>query len=96
MILYRARFATVHVPDAHGIIERREQGSLDRLRRAVRQDRLGMCGGGLEDAADDADLPLTEDERAVIDKLEERLLRRTGPNTPKTDEDNPDDDGEGS
>ena len=51
---------------------------------------------GIEDAAPDADLPLTEDERAVIEKLEERLLRRAGLAAPQTDDDNPEDDGEGS
>ena len=47
---------------------------------------------GLEDAADDADLPLTEDERAVIEKLEERLLRRADLTARKTDDKNPDED----
>ena len=49
---------------------------------------------GLEDAAADADLPLTEDERAVIEKLEERLRRRAGLTARKTDDDNPNDGGD--
>ncbi len=49
---------------------------------------------GLEDAAADADLPLTEDERAVIEKLEERLRRRAGLTARKTDDDNPNDVGD--
>ena len=48
---------------------------------------------GLDDDAADADLPLTEDERAVIEKFEERLCRRMGIAAPKPDDKNPDDDG---
>ena len=51
---------------------------------------------GIEDAAADADLSLTEDEREVIEKLGERLRRRAGLRAPETDGDNPEDDGEGS
>ncbi len=51
---------------------------------------------GIEDAAADADLSLTEDEREVIEKLGERLRRRAGLTAPETDDDNPEDDGEGS
>ena len=52
---------------------------------------------GIEDAAADADLSLTEDERAVIEKLEERLRRRIGIAARKTDDKNSDeDDGETS
>ncbi len=54
---------------------------------------------GFEDDAADADLPLTEDERAVIEKLEERLLRRAGLTARKTDDKTPgedDDNGETS
>ena len=47
---------------------------------------------GLEDAAADADLPLTEDEHAVIEKLEERLRRRASLTARKTDDKNPDED----
>ena len=51
---------------------------------------------GLDDDAADADLPLTEDERAVVEKLEERLRRRMGITPPKTDDKNPDEvDGDG-
>ena len=50
---------------------------------------------GLDDDAADADLPLTEDERAVIEKLEERLRRRIGITPPKTDDKNPDKDDDG-
>ncbi len=49
---------------------------------------------GLEDAAADADLPLTEDEHAVIEKLEERLRRRASLTARKTDDKNPDEDGD--
>ena len=49
---------------------------------------------GLDDDAADADLPLTEDERAVIEKLEERLRRRAGLTARKTDDDNPNDGGD--
>ncbi len=51
---------------------------------------------GIDDDAKDAGLPLTEDERAVIEKLEERLRRRAGLTSRKTDADNPEDDGESS
>ncbi len=51
---------------------------------------------GLEDAAADADLSLTEDEREVIEKLGERLRRRAGLSAPETDDDNSEDDGEES
>ena len=47
---------------------------------------------GFEDDAADADLPLNEDERAVIEKLEERLLRRAGLTARKTDDKTPDED----
>ena len=47
---------------------------------------------GLVDDAADADLPLIEDERAVIENLEERLRRRIGITPPKTDDKNPDED----
>ncbi len=47
---------------------------------------------GLDDDADDADLPLTEDERAVVEKLEERLRRRMGITACKADDKTPDDD----
>ncbi len=50
---------------------------------------------GLDDDAADADLPLTEDERAVIEKLEERLRRRIGSTARKTDDKNPDEDDDG-
>ncbi len=50
---------------------------------------------GLDDDAADADLPLTEDERAVIEKLEERLRRRMGITARKTDDKNPDEDDDG-
>ena len=50
---------------------------------------------GLDDDAADADLPLTEDERAVIEKLEDRLRRRIGITPPKTDDKNPDKDDDG-
>ncbi len=50
---------------------------------------------GLDDDAADADLPLTEDERAVIEKLEERLRRRMGITARKTDDKNPDKDDDG-
>ena len=48
---------------------------------------------GFEDDAADADLPLTEDERAVIEKLEERLRRRAGLTARKTDDENRNDGG---
>ena len=51
---------------------------------------------GIEDAAADADLSLTEDEREVLDKLGERLRRRAGLGAPETDGDESEDDGEGS
>ncbi len=51
---------------------------------------------GIEDAAADADLSLTEDEREVIENLGERLRRRAGLSAPAADDDNPKDDGEGS
>ncbi len=51
---------------------------------------------GIEDAAADADLSLTEDEREVIERLGERLRRRAGLRAPAADDDNPKDDGEGS
>ncbi len=51
---------------------------------------------GIEDAAADADLSLTEDEREVIEKLGERLRRRAGLSAPAADGDHPEDDGEGS
>ena len=47
---------------------------------------------GLDHDAADADLPLTEDERAVIKNLEERLRRRLGITPPKTGDKNPDED----
>ena len=50
---------------------------------------------GLDHDAADADLPLTEDERAVIEKLEERLRRRMGIAARKTDDKNPDEDDDG-
>ncbi len=50
---------------------------------------------GIEDAAADADLSLTEDEREVLEKLGERLRRRAGLGAPETAGDNPKDDGEG-
>ncbi len=49
---------------------------------------------GFEDDAADADLPLTENERAVIEKLEARLLRRAGLTARKTEDKNPDEDDE--
>ena len=51
---------------------------------------------GLEDAAADADLSLTEDEREVLDKLGERLRRRAGLTAPEAGGDESEDDGEGS
>ena len=51
---------------------------------------------GIEDAAADADLSLTEDERAVFEKLEERLRRRAGLTAPQTDGENPEYNGENS
>ena len=51
---------------------------------------------GIEDAAADADLSLTEDEREVIEKLGERLRRRAGLSAPAADDKKPKDDGEGS
>ncbi len=51
---------------------------------------------GLEDAAADADLSLTGDEREVLEKLGERLRRRAGLGAPETDGDESEDDGEGS
>ncbi len=51
---------------------------------------------GLEDAAADADLSLTGDEREVLEKLGERLRRRAGLRAPETDGDESEDDGEGS
>ena len=50
---------------------------------------------GLNDDAAEADLPLTEDERAVVEKLEERLRRRMGITARKADDNNPDEDGDG-
>ena len=50
---------------------------------------------GLDGDAADADLPLTEDERAVIEKLGERLRRRAGVTARKTDDKNPDEDDAG-
>ena len=50
---------------------------------------------GLDDDAADADLPLTDDESAVIEKLEERLRRRMGMTALKTDDKNPDEDDDG-
>ncbi len=50
---------------------------------------------GLDDHAADADLPLTEDERAVIEKLGERLRRRAGLTARKTDDKKPDEDDDG-
>ena len=50
---------------------------------------------GLDHDAADADLPLTEDERAVIDKLEERLRRRLGITPPKTGDNNAEEDYDG-
>ena len=47
---------------------------------------------GLDDDAADANLPLNEDERAVFEKLEERLRRRAGLTARKTDAKNPDED----
>lgn len=46
---------------------------------------------GFNDDAADADLPLTEDERAVIETLEKRLRRRAGIAGGKSDDDNPED-----
>ncbi len=51
---------------------------------------------GIEDAAADADLSLTEDEREVIEKLGERLRHRAGLSAPAADDKNSEDDGEGS
>ncbi len=51
---------------------------------------------GIEDAAADADLSLTEDEREVLEKLGERLRRRAGLSVPAADDKKPKDDGEGS
>ena len=51
---------------------------------------------GLEDAAADADLSLTGDEREVLEKLGERLRRQAGLGAPETDGDKSEDDGEGS
>ena len=51
---------------------------------------------GIEDAAADADLSLTEDEREVLEKLGERLRRRAGRRAPETDGEEAEDDGEGS
>ncbi len=50
---------------------------------------------GLDDDAADADLPFTEDERAVIENLEERLRRRLGITARKADDKNPDEDDDG-
>ena len=50
---------------------------------------------GIEDAAPDADLPLTEDERAVVAKLEDRLRRRLGITPPKTCDNNAEEDYDG-
>ncbi len=50
---------------------------------------------GLDDDAADADLPFTEDERAVIENLEERLRRRLGITARKFDDKNPDEDDDG-
>ena len=43
---------------------------------------------GLENDAADVDLPLTEDERAVIENLEEKLRRRVDAAARKADDDN--------
>ncbi len=51
---------------------------------------------GIEDAAADADLSLTGDEREVLEKLGERLRRQAGLSAPETDGDKSEDDGEGS
>ncbi len=51
---------------------------------------------GIDDDAKDAGLPLTEDERAVIEKLEERLRRRADLTARKTGDDKPENDGESS
>jgi len=51
---------------------------------------------GIEDAAADADLSLTLDEREVLEKLGERLRRRAGLGAPETDGEESEDDGEGS
>jgi hypothetical protein len=51
---------------------------------------------GIEDAAADADLALSQDEREVIEKLGERLRRRAGLTAPEASDNNPEDDGEGS
>lgn len=48
---------------------------------------------GLDHDAADADLPLTVDDRAVIEKLEERLRRRMGITARETDDKNPADEG---
>ena len=49
---------------------------------------------GLEDAAADADLSLTEDERAVFEKLGERLRRLADLTAPKSDNNSPNNDGD--
>ncbi len=51
---------------------------------------------GIEDAAADADLSLTEDEREVLEKLGERLRRQAGLSAPAAVDKKPKDDGEGS
>ena len=61
-------------------------------RAAAKIIDLYLRVAGLDDDAADADLPLTEDERAVIEKLEDRLRRRAGLTTRKTDDNNPDED----
>ena len=50
---------------------------------------------GLDHDAADADLPLTEDERAVVAKLEDRLRRRLGITPPKTCDNNAEEDYDG-
>ncbi len=47
---------------------------------------------GIDDDAKDVGLPLTDDERAVMQALEERLRRRAGLAAPKSDDKSPDDD----
>ncbi len=49
---------------------------------------------GIDDDAKDAGLPLTDDERAVMQAFEERLRRRAGLAAPKIDNKSPDDDGD--
>ena len=47
---------------------------------------------GIDDDAKEAGLPLTDNERAVMQALEERLRRRAGLAAPKSDDKSPDDD----